>query len=117
MLSADDATSRVLAPVGELDAINVAEFRDDLRARAGEGDVVIDLSAVTFVDSAGLGAIIHGLRTARAAGHATVVVVTRTSIRRLLTMTGVDRLTPVVDSLEDASPALTPASYRADAHS
>jgi anti-anti-sigma factor len=46
---------RCLRVAGELDMSNVAELSEELRREmAVEGDVVVDLAAVTFVDSTGL---------------------------------------------------------------
>ena len=49
-------------PVGELDAYTVTQFRDILGELATHPRVVIDLSDVPFMDSAGLGALIGGIR-------------------------------------------------------
>ena len=52
-------------PVGELDAYTVAQFREALTELAEESYVLVDLSDVPFMDSAGLGALIGGIRRAR----------------------------------------------------
>ncbi len=44
-------------PVGELDAYTVLAFREALGELAQRPKVVIDLSEVPFMDSAGLGAL------------------------------------------------------------
>jgi anti-sigma B factor antagonist len=50
----------VIASEGEIDVSSVGEFRSALSeaARAGADRVVIDLSAVSFIDSSGLGALL-----------------------------------------------------------
>ncbi|MGH9075802.1 MAG: STAS domain-containing protein, partial [Acidimicrobiales bacterium] len=55
-------------PVGELDAFTVSQFRQALGDLASTPRLLIDLSAVPFVDSAGLGALIGGIRRARELG-------------------------------------------------
>ena len=55
-------------PVGELDAYTVSQFREALGGLASQPYLLIDLSAVPFMDSAGLGALIGGIRRAREAG-------------------------------------------------
>ena len=45
-------------PVGELDAYTVNEFREALGGLASASRILIDLSEVPFMDSAGLGALI-----------------------------------------------------------
>ncbi len=52
-------------PSGELDAYTVAQFREALTELADERFVLVDLSHVPFMDSAGLGALIGGIRRAR----------------------------------------------------
>ena len=62
--------AQVLAVRGELDVSTVPALREHLSALAAER-VVVDLSAVTFVDSVSLAAI---LTAARKADHFAVVV-------------------------------------------
>jgi anti-sigma B factor antagonist len=50
-------------PCGALDAGNAAEFKKDVSPLLGRSDkVIIDLSCVGFMDSAGLGAILSVLK-------------------------------------------------------
>ncbi len=91
---------------GEVDAYTVGDFREAL---AGIDDVrwlVIDLSEVPFMDSAGLGALIGGIRRVREADGDVAVISTTASLNRLLHTTGFDRIVPVTESLEDALAAL-----------
>ena len=52
-------------PVGELDAYTVNDFREALGGVAEATHLLIDLSNVPFMDSAGLGALIGGIRRTR----------------------------------------------------
>ena len=52
----------ICRPVGELDAFTVSRFRQALAELASKPRLVIDLSGVPFVDTAGLGALIGGIR-------------------------------------------------------
>lgn len=100
----DDYT--LCRPSGELDAYSVGAFREALGKLAGEQRLLIDLSSVPFMDSAGLGALIGGIRKTREANGAVAVACDRTTITRLLHTTGFDRIVPVVDSVEEAVEAL-----------
>ncbi len=94
-------------PVGELDAYTVAQFRDSLSDLANAPRLLIDLSSVPFMDSAGLGALIGGIRRTREAGGEVAVACSRPTLTRLLHTTGFDRIVPVTETLEEAVTALT----------
>lgn len=93
-------------PVGELDAYTVTSFRETLGELATSAQLVIDLSEVPFMDSAGLGALIGGIRRAREHGGEVAVACSRPTLTRLLHTTGFDRIVPVTETLEEAVAAL-----------
>ncbi len=64
--------------------------------------LVIDLSEVTFVDSAGVTALVAGVRRVRDNGGE-VVVCSRRRVNRLLETIGFDRIVPVVGTVEEAA--------------
>jgi anti-sigma B factor antagonist len=96
----------VCRPVGELDAYTVSAFRDALIGLAEHPRVVIDLSDVPFMDSAGLGALIGGIRRAREHGGEVAVACSRPTLTRLLHTTGFDRIVPVTETLDAAVAAV-----------
>ena len=100
----------VCRPVGELDAFTVGHFRDSLTELGGGERVLIDLSGVPFLDSAGLGALIGGVRRAREGGGDVAVYGARPAVARLLHTTGFDRVATVSDSEQDAMKALAESS-------
>ena len=55
---------------GRLDALEAAPLRQVLQEHiaAGEMHLAVDLAAVEFVDSAGLAALVKGMKDARSAG-------------------------------------------------
>lgn len=97
----------LFSPVGELDAYTVAQFREALGELSAQPRLVIDLSAVPFMDSAGLGALIGGIRRAREGGGDVAVACSRPTLTRLLHTTGFDRIVPVTETLDAAVKALT----------
>jgi anti-sigma B factor antagonist len=87
---------------GDLDALSVARLRDALGELPSHADTVFDLSGVPFIDSAGLGALVAGVRRVRESGGRAMVVSSRPNIVRLLRVTGFDRIAPVHESLDAA---------------
>ncbi|MCU4184459.1 STAS domain-containing protein [Acidiferrimicrobium sp. IK] len=99
------AGSVVCRAVGELDAFTVQGFRDALKAQAATDKLVIDLSSVPFVDSAGLGALIGGIRRIHENHRHVVVQCDRSALVRLLVATGIDRVVTIVGSRDEAAEA------------
>lgn len=97
-----EESATICRPTGELDAFSVAEFREHLAGLAGRAAVIIDLSGVPFMDSAGLGALIGGIRKIREAEGEVVVVCDRPAVLRLLHTTRFDRMVTVVSLVDDA---------------
>ena len=100
----------ICRPIGELDAFTVSQFRQSLSELASSHRLLIDMSRVPFVDSAGLGALIGGVRRARESGGDVAVYGARPAVARLLHTTGFDRVATVSDSETDAAKALAEAS-------
>ena len=93
-------------PVGELDAYTVAQFRESLTQLSEHRFILVDLSDVPFMDSAGLGALIGGIRRARENDGDVSVACNRPALTRLLHTTGFDRIVPVCETVEEAIEAL-----------
>jgi anti-sigma B factor antagonist len=102
----DAGAYTICRPVGELDAYTVGEFREALAELANVPRLLIDLSEVPFMDSAGLGALIGGIRRAREADGEVSVACSRPTLTRLLHTTGFDRIVPVTETLDQAVEAL-----------
>lgn len=97
----------ICKPVGELDAFTVSQFRQVLAELASCRRLVIDMSGIPFVDSAGLGALIGGIRRTRELGGDVAVSCNRPTLVRLLRTTGFDRIVSVTETVEEAIAALS----------
>ncbi|HLI54068.1 MAG TPA: STAS domain-containing protein [Acidimicrobiales bacterium] len=97
----------VCRPVGELDAFTVSQFRQALADLASSRRLIIDMSGIPFVDSAGLGALIGGIRRTRELGGDVAVACDRPTLVRLLRTTGFDRIVSVTPSVEEAMATLS----------
>lgn len=103
----DEGAYTVCRPVGELDAYTVGQFRETLGELSSARKLLIDLSSVPFLDSAGLGALIGGIRRTREAGGEVAVFCDRPTLTRLLHTTGFDRIVTVTETLDEAVAALS----------
>jgi anti-sigma B factor antagonist len=96
----------VCRPVGELESFTVSQFREALSRVVSPGCLIIDLSGVAFIDSAGLGALIGGIRHTRELGGQVAVACSRPTLVRLLRTTGFDRVVTVAEDVAGAAAAL-----------
>lgn len=87
---------------GELDVLSVPEFRRALSVIGPGCRVVFDLQAVGFIDSAGLGALIGGVRRARELHGDAVVCRARASVSRVFNMVGLHRIVHLADDRAEA---------------
>jgi anti-anti-sigma factor len=93
---------------GEIDIATAADFQDDLRNALREhvgSPLLVDLEAVTFIDSKGVSALVRVLGPLRGSG-ASVAVVAERPIRMMLEIAGLDRVLGVWESRADALAAL-----------
>ena len=86
---------------GELDAYTSPRLGEALSEviADGERDVVLDTRGVTFVDSTGLGTIVHGHKRLKEYGGSLAIAKPRTSVFKVIEMTGLHRLIPVTEPL------------------
>jgi len=91
---------------GELVASNAAQTRSVMTTLLIHDRVVLDLSGIPFIDSAGLGAVIGGIRRIREHGGRIVLSSCRPGVERLLRTVGLDRIVLLVHDLDEARAAL-----------
>jgi anti-sigma B factor antagonist len=63
---------------------------------------VVDIPRTRFCDCAGLNALIAAHKRARAEGRQVRLVITGAQVRRILTLTALDRLIPIYTTLDQA---------------
>jgi anti-sigma B factor antagonist len=98
-----DGTARVLLR-GELDLSTVDKVEDALR-RVEQDEppvVVLDLSALTFLDSTGLRTIVTADQRARRGDRRLVVVKGPETVHRVFTITRLDERLEMVDDADSA---------------
>jgi anti-sigma B factor antagonist len=93
----------VAAVAGEIDISSVARLRERLYELADDGGtLIVDLNRVTFIDSAGLGALVGTARRAAEHGGSLYAVCAQPQPRRLLWLTGVDKRIPLAATVAGA---------------
>ena len=95
----------VVAVAGEVDVATAPRLRTETLAVLSEGHdrVVLDLEAVDFLDSTGLGVLIGVLRRINAAGGRLRVVCSTPRILDLFALTGLDRVFDLRAGVADAT--------------
>jgi anti-sigma B factor antagonist len=101
---------RAIATVaGEIDISTVTRLRERLfELAASSRHLVIDLDQVTFIDSAGLSALVGTANQAAAHGTSVHVVCARPKILKVFRLTGLDRRLPPAPTVEEALAAPGP---------
>jgi anti-sigma B factor antagonist len=91
----------VITMPAEIDATNADEIRQALLAAVSDlAVVIIDMSATTFCDSAGVHAIMAARRQAEETG--TDLRLVATAVLRILTLVGADQLIAIYPTLQAA---------------
>jgi anti-sigma B factor antagonist len=97
----------VVTAGGEIDVHTSPGLTDALRAGDASSDrVILDLSAVTFLDSTGLSAMVTALNRARERGGSMSLVGPAGVVRRVLAITELDRVFVIYDAVGDAVEAV-----------
>ena len=95
---------------GEVDFASAAGLRERLFTLASAGrPLVADLDQVSFIDSAGLSALVGAAKRAAAHGGSLHVVCARPRVRQLFRLTGLDRRLMPARTLDEALDALLAA--------
>jgi anti-anti-sigma factor len=74
----------------------------------GADTVLVDLSAVSFVDSTALGMLVQESKRLEGRGHALVLVTNDPRTRRVVEVTGLNRVLQTYATLQDALAELVP---------
>jgi anti-anti-sigma factor len=98
----------VVAAPGEVDLTNAEGLRDALLSSLNSGalGLVVDMTATTFIDSAGVTALVRASRRASATEATVRLAVTAAPVLRVLNLVGIDQLLDVHPSVSDAVASL-----------
>ncbi len=101
----------VVSVTGDVDVATAPALQQRLEAAIDSSpQVVVDLSPVQFLDSSGLGALVWGLKRARARGGCLQLVLHEPRVRRMFELTGLSRTFEIFPTLALAgSPRRVPS--------
>ncbi len=94
----------ILSLEGKLNMVSTPILRQEVNSAvaAGNNRIAIDLSAVDFIDSSGLGALINGLKSTRQSGGDLRIANACEQVRLVLELTNIDRVLKPYDNAETA---------------
>jgi anti-sigma B factor antagonist len=93
----------IAAVTGDIDISTVPQLRERLFELVDNGaTLIVDLNRVTFIDSAGLGALVGTARRIAEHGGSLHAVCAQKQTRKLLWLTGVDRRIPLAATVDGA---------------
>ncbi len=96
--------ARIVVVGGEVDVYTAPLLRDalDQQIAAGHIHIVVDLDAVEFMDSTGLGVLVGRLKLVRNRSGWLRLVCTKERVLKVFGITGLDRVFTIADSVEAA---------------
>ncbi|MFI8257655.1 STAS domain-containing protein [Streptomyces filamentosus] len=99
-----DGRTAVLTVAGELDMETADRLHELLAEQFGQGRhrLVLDLSALGFMDSSGLNVLIQAVNRARESDGDLYLAAPTPAVRRILEITGVMATIPAHDAVADA---------------
>jgi len=99
----------VVAVGGEIDVYTAPQLRERLNDLVADGQyhLVVDMQGVEFLDSTGLGVLVGGLKRVRAHDGSLRLVCVQEKILKVFRITGLTKVFPIHDSVEEAVAAFT----------
>jgi anti-sigma B factor antagonist len=96
------ADTRIYSLAGPLILRNIFEFQTELRSAPPPPLTVLDLSAVPYMDSAGMGLVMNQYVRCQSRGTKLVVTGANSRVLDLFKVTKVDTILPLVRTVEEA---------------
>jgi len=104
--SVNDERFQIAGFTGEIDFTAREEIRAKLAPLSDAEAAIVDLSAVTYMDSSALAEILYVQRGRDRSGRAGMRVVASPAVRRLFEAAGLNGLLPVDATLDEAKASL-----------
>ncbi|WP_372735452.1 STAS domain-containing protein [Nocardioides sp.] len=90
----------IVAVGGEIDVYTAPKLRDQITSLVAAGNyrIVIDLEAVEFLDSTGLGVLVGGLKKVRSHDGSLELICTQDRLLKIFRITGLAKVFTIHDS-------------------
>ena len=101
----EEGEKLIITVMGDIDAYHSADFKKGIREKIGGfsgSKIVLDLSNVSYIDSAGLGSLVAILKDIRNAGKSLTLASLKPNVKRIFEMTRLDKVFKIVDTPEEA---------------
>jgi len=97
----------IIAVGGEIDVYTAPKLRDKITELVADGvyDIIVDMEAVEFLDSTGLGVLVGGLKKVRAHDGSLQLICTQDRLLKIFRITGLAKVFPIYESVEAAAKA------------
>jgi len=104
-LSTREVGDKTIVSVGgEIDVYTAPKLRDTITELVGDGryQIIIDMEAVEFLDSTGLGVLVGGLKKVRAHDGSLELVCTQDRLLKIFRITGLAKVFAIHGSADSA---------------
>jgi anti-sigma B factor antagonist len=94
----------IIAVGGEIDVYTAPKLRDKITELVADGvyDIIVDMEAVEFLDSTGLGVLVGGLKKVRAHDGSLQLICTQDRLLKIFRITGLAKVFVIHDSADGA---------------
>ncbi len=102
----ENGSARVVRLEGSCDLATAPKLRQALHSLAGADvtEVFLDVRELQFIDSTGLGVVLGAMRRLRETGGTLRIAGAQGIVRRVLEITDLDKVIPLVDDTPAAAP-------------
>ena len=100
----DEGDHKIVKVGGEIDVYTAPKLRERLigLVESGSFHLIVDMEAVEFLDSTGLGVLVGGLKRVRAHEGWIDLVCTQSRILRIFRITGLNKVFSIYDTVAEA---------------
>ncbi|PKM59418.1 MAG: anti-sigma factor antagonist [Firmicutes bacterium HGW-Firmicutes-4] len=85
---------------GEIDIYSIEKFRETIeeKMKTQAAEIILDCSELSYMDSTGMGVLIELRNKSKEMGQKIIMMNPRPNIKKLLALTGVDKIIDIVDN-------------------